>query len=327
MHNAESCGETKKKLEVFDERCYSLIKNSVYGIRNIVDATRNGGDLVIRTSASISVQYDNGFSPFQGKNWKQGFQWVKDAGLDAVEIILSDPDLLNGEEICRELERLDLGVSTISTGQAMGMEGISLCAGSAQIRREARERLLRDVDTAERLGKPNVTIGLIRGKGGLLPMEIEMSHLERELLTIADYAARKDIKLNLEPINRYECKLINSTEEGYRLLERLGWPENVGILYDTFHSNIEDPDMLQAIRQYGCRFSHVHIADSNRHLPGEGHIDFAGVRQTLLEIGYDGYVSLEVLNRPSAEHVAAQMKYAMNPFSCLHSDNRTTHKE
>lgn len=269
---------------------------------------------MIRTCASISVQYDNIFAPFPGAEWAKGFQWAKDSGLDGVEIILSDPELLDVSAIRAKLDELELTVGTISTGQAMGMENIYMCAGSSLIRREARERLFRDIDFSAEVGKPNVTIGLIRGKGGLLPEKIELEHMLREMDAVANYAAQKGVILNLEPINRYECKMINSTADGDRLLEMLGYPENVGILYDTFHSNIEDADMFGAIERFGSHISHVHVADSNRRLPGEGHIDFARVYETLKKIGYDGYISLEVLNNPSAVHIIEHMADAMKTF-------------
>lgn len=262
---------------------------------------------MLKTSASISVQFDNPFSPFPGQDWREGFAWVKASGFDAVEIILSAPLLLNTDEILAELEKNELPVSTISTGQAMGMEDIALCAMSESVRGQARKRLFDDIDFAVRVGRPNVTIGLIRGRGGTLASSLELDLLRRELLVIGEYALKNGIVLNLEPINRYECKCINSTEDGGSFLEHLGSPENVGILYDTFHSNIEDGDMFEAITRYGSRISHVHFADSNRRLPGEGHIDFPRVCQTLEQAGYHGYISLEVLNHPNSEHI---IKYA-----------------
>ena len=89
----------------------------------------------------------------------------------------------------------------------------------------------------------------------------------------------------------------------YELLEEMGNPTNIGILYDTFHSNIEDVNILETIKQACSKISHVHLADSNRQLPGEGHIDFPEIIKTLNKYGYNGYVSLEVLNRPDASHI------------------------
>lgn len=271
---------------------------------------------MLKTSASISVQFDNPFSPFAGADWKKGFAWVKASGFDAVEIILSAPQMLNTDEILAELEKHELPVSTISTGQAMGMEGIELCAMSEAVREHAHKRLVEDIDFAVRVGRANVTIGLIRGRGGKLSAALEMDLLRRELCSLGEYALKQGVKLNLEPINRYECKCINSTEDGYRFLAHMGLPENIGILYDTFHSNIEDADMFAAVTAYAPQISHVHFADSNRRLPGEGHIDFPRLCRTLEQANYQGYVSLEVLNHPNAEHIIQYAGEAVRRAVC-----------
>lgn len=258
---------------------------------------------MIRVSASISVQYDNPFSPFPGSAWREGLAWVKRCGFDAVELIVSDPTLLDVGAIRDALDAQELPVSTISTGQAMGMEGIAMCAPSRTVREAARRRLFEDIDFSAALGGANVTVGLIRGRGGELAPALERELLRHELRIVAEYAAERGVRINLEPINRYECKLLNATADGCAVLQEIGNPKNVGILYDTFHSNIEDADMFSAIADGAAVISHVHLADSNRRLPGEGHIDFPRVIRTLDAKGYDGYVSLEVLNNPSAAHV------------------------
>ena len=258
---------------------------------------------MIATSASISVQYDNVFSPFAGKDWRKGFEWAKAQGFDAVELILADPTLLDAKDIVTCSEKLGLQISTISTGQAMGMEGLSMCVPSRAVRDATYRRLCEDIDFSVRVGKPNVTIGLIRGRGTEFPAETAYPLLVSELRRIAEYADGAGVKLNLEPINRYEVALVNSTADGRKLLQDIGDRENVGILYDTFHSNIEDTDMLAAIRENAKQISHVHLADSNRRLPGEGHTDFTAILKTLRECGYNAYVSLEVLNRPDRKHI------------------------
>ncbi|WP_333676380.1 sugar phosphate isomerase/epimerase family protein [Muricomes intestini] len=257
----------------------------------------------MKTSASISVQFNNIFAPFPGKEYQQALKWVKESGFDAAELIISDPGLLDISSIQNGLAWYSLKVSTISTGQAAGMEGLAMTSMSEHIRALTRRRLEADVDFAVEFGRANVTVGLIRGKGGDSSPEIERELLIRELSAIGEYADKKGIVINLEPINRYEASLINSTESGWELLRDIGSPSNIGLLYDTFHSNIEDRDMQGTIHKVGESISHVHLADSNRRLPGEGHIDFRSITRTLQEIGYAGYVSLEVLNLPNAAHV------------------------
>lgn len=272
---------------------------------------------MLKTSASLSVQYDNPFAPFSGEDWRKGLAWVRASGFDAVELIVSDPKLLDLSSLQQALQSNGLPVSTISTGQAMSLEGIELCAASEAVRLQARRRLFEDIDFSAALGRPNVTIGLIRGRGGKLNEQMETDLLLRELCEVAAYARENGVTLNLEPINRYECKRVNSTEDGYRMLQLLGFPANVGILYDTFHSNIEDPGMLDAVNAYAAHISHVHLADSNRRLPGEGHIDFPGILRALEQNGYGGYVSLEVLNLPSAEHIIKQAGETVRRFVCI----------
>lgn len=257
----------------------------------------------MKTSTSLSVQFDNIFSPFAGDRWEEGLAWVKDSGFDAVEIILSDPDLLDRRALFRRLSQVDLPVSTISTGQAMGLEGLSLVSASREVRERTLERLRRDMDLAVELGGVNVTVGLIRGKGGEAPEAIEQMLLRDSLKRVAELATARNLTVNLEAINRYECRYLNSCEQTLEVLQDIGNPSCMGVLYDTFHSNIEDGDMCGAIERLGARISNVHLADSNRRLPGEGHIDFSAVFAALERIHYGGYLALEVLNCPSADHI------------------------
>lgn len=258
---------------------------------------------MIRCSASISIQEDSIFSPFSVKDWRSGFKWVSDSGFEAVEIILSNPNLVSADEILAEANNLGISISTISTGQANRLEGLEMVSPSEVTRELTLRRLMDFVDFSTTLGNPNVTLGLIRGVCGKQDQQIEYDLLRRELEKISNYAYKKNIKLNLEPINRYETALINSTLDGAKLLDDIGRPENVGILYDTFHSNIEDPNMISTIISFGQYFSHVHIADSNRCLPGDGHIDFKSLVSALIRTEFTGYASLEVISLPDRSQI------------------------
>jgi sugar phosphate isomerase/epimerase len=109
--------------------------------------------------------------------------------------------------------------------------------------------------------------------------------------------------LALEPINRYETMLIKTTAQGLYLLERVV-ADNFGLLLDTFHMNIEEPDIQASIRRCGPHIFHFHVADSNRWYPGAGHLDFRAILKTLFATGYPGWVSGEFLPKPDAETAA-----------------------
>jgi sugar phosphate isomerase/epimerase len=135
-----------------------------------------------------------------------------------------------------------------------------------------------------------------------------MAWLVEALQECSRAAAEQNVRLALEPINRYETSLINSTGQGLELIERVG-AENFGLLLDTFHMNIEEPRIEASIRRCGERIFHFHVADSNRWHPGGGHLNFGSILGALGETGYTGWVSGEFLPVPDAS-VAAERSIA-----------------
>ena len=86
-------------------------------------------------------------------------------------------------------------------------------------------------------------------------------------------------------------------------IEEVGSPA-LGIHLDTFHMNIEEISIEDAIRKHAKRLLHMHLADSNRWVPGMGHLNFQSILSALREIGYPGYLSLECLPMPDAQKAA-----------------------
>jgi sugar phosphate isomerase/epimerase len=79
---------------------------------------------------------------------------------------------------------------------------------------------------------------------------------------------------------------------------------NLGLLFDTFHANIEEPSIAESLLASGGRLFHVHVADSNRWYPGAGHLDFGQILDILSRSSYDGFVSGEFMPRPDADTAA-----------------------
>lgn len=111
---------------------------------------------------------------------------------------------------------------------------------------------------------------------------------------IALYAAKKNIRIALEPLNRFETYLITNTSQALQLIEEVSLP-NLGIAFDTFHLNIEEPDMIAALRKCGGKLFDFHLGDNNRASPGDGSLDWPRIIQTLGEIGYDGALAHEAM--------------------------------
>ena len=226
-------------------------------------------------------------------------------GYDGVELAIRDPRLIDADDLLRVVTAHGLTVPAIGTGQAWGEEGLSFTDPDPAVRTAAIERTLAHIPFAARAGAV-IIIGLLRGivKPGVSQAQA-MDWLVGALRDCCAEARPHGVRLALEPINRYETTLINNIGQGLDLIERVG-AENLGLLPDTFHMNIEEPHIEDSIRACGDRLFHFHVADSNRWYPGAGHLDFASILRALYETGYRGYLSGEFLPLPDAEIAARQ---------------------
>jgi sugar phosphate isomerase/epimerase len=116
---------------------------------------------------------------------------------------------------------------------------------------------------------------------------------------VGEYAASLGVDISLECWNRYGTYMLNRLEQGVRMWRETGL-ENGGVMADTYHMNIEERSLPEAIRQTGELLNHVHLSDSNRLAPGWGHIDFGEILRTLREIGYRGYLAFELILPPGS---------------------------
>jgi sugar phosphate isomerase/epimerase len=235
------------------------------------------------------------------EDWAKNIGKLKYMGYDGIELAVRDPKLLDTLLLKSLLQQHGLLVPAIGTGQAFGEDGLSLVHADPAIRRLAIERVKSHVRLAADLGALTI-IGLVRGKRG---SAIATDQAEQWLIEgLRECAAEAPAaKLGVEPINRYETDLINTVNSALNLVEKIKL-ENVGLLLDTFHMNIEEPSILESVISSKDRLFHVHVADSNRWFPGAGHIDFKAIVDVLEQIGYSGFLSAEILPLPDPDSAA-----------------------
>ena len=119
-----------------------------------------------------------------------------------------------------------------------------------------------------------------------------VNRLVEGLKPLADYAGERDIRLAVEPLNRFETSFLNTAAQTMEVVDRVDSPA-VGVLLDTFHMNIEEKDQAAAIRRVGDKLVHFHACGNYRGAPGADHIAWEAITAALGETGYDGAVVIE----------------------------------
>jgi D-psicose/D-tagatose/L-ribulose 3-epimerase len=121
---------------------------------------------------------------------------------------------------------------------------------------------------------------------------------------IGDHAARKNVRIAVEALNRFECYFLNTMAQLADYLDEVDHPQITG-MYDTFHANIEEADPIAAIKHIGRHLGHVHISENDRGTPGKGHIYWPATYRALKRAKYDGWLTIEAFGRALPELAAA----------------------
>lgn len=235
---------------------------------------------------------------------EQTAQRLAEAGYDGIELS-GEPDDLKAPDVRRVVEPLGLAVTSIC---GIYTPERDLSHSDSSIRRKAVDYVRRCANLGAELGA-KVVIVVPTAVGRTQPGSDEQSEFGWAAESIA--AAAEGIpaggpKLVLEALNRYETYLVNSLDRADELRRAIGHPR-VSLMADLFHMNIEEEDVVGAVRSHARHIAHVHLADSNRREPGRGHTDFAGVIAELDAAGYSGALTMEFLPPTANPYLAASL--------------------
>jgi len=175
-------------------------------------------------------------------------------------------------------------------------DGLSFSHLDAAVRTQTVERVLGHVRFAAEIGSA-VTIGSLSGRLGDCDVWERLGRRAAALESLGQLckqARNAGVTVLLEPLNRYEGDYINRLADVVKIAEDIG-ADNLKLLADTFHMNIEEPDVCQSLRTAGPWIGHVHLADTNREAPGHGHLNVVSVLEALDSIAYEGFLSFEIL--------------------------------
>ncbi len=216
---------------------------------------------------------------------------IQRAGFDGVEIARLDFDEFPSALIGRAVKEagLECTVCSALTG------GLSLIAEDAGARAKTVDFLRRAIEATSTLGA-SVLAGPFCAPVGYLPgrrrTEEEWKRAADGLRELGPALDAANVMLAVEPLNRFETFFLNTAADGRTLCEQIGHPR-IGMLFDTFHANIEEKSMRSALAACGPQLRHVHSCENDRGAPGSGHVAWKEVFAGLRELGYDEWLVIE----------------------------------
>ena len=218
---------------------------------------------------------------------------IKSMGFDIIEIAVEDASLID-VPLLRQTAQ-DEGLSITICGAFGPTRDIS--SDDADIRRNGVAYIAECLRVTEALGSSIFAGPVYSAVGKTRLVSPEQKARERDwcvenLRELGTVASNAGVTICIEPLNRFETDMINLDDQAIALIEDVGHPA-YKILFDTFHANIEEKSIPDAIRRAGDRLGHFHACENDRGAPGSGHIDWIGVRDALRDIGYDGPVVIE----------------------------------
>jgi len=244
---------------------------------------------------------------------EESIKKAAELGYDGVELALRDKYQVDLSKVKRLIKEFGLEIPVISSGQVFSDSKFWLTARDKDIRYKACEALKDLIDAASEFGAM-VNMGRVRGfiEAGEAAEET-VERFAGVMEGISAYACSAGVTLILEPVNRYEINFINNLDEGVELIKKLKL-KDLKLMPDLFHMNIEDVSIEGNLKKYIDYIGYIHFADSNRLAPGWGHLDFKSIVDTLYKVGYNGWISVEILPKPDPDSSASQAIHFLRKF-------------
>ncbi|MDD3140090.1 MAG: sugar phosphate isomerase/epimerase [Lachnospiraceae bacterium] len=219
---------------------------------------------------------------------------AKELGAEAIDFSINDPFQFPVKRAAELVKEYGL-IPVTSTAMSLEYNPIS---DDKVVRKNAMEFMKRLITITVELGG-TITGGVNYTASGYLTgkprtrdeLERSMEYMHK----MAEYAKQYNITIAIEAIKRFESHIINTAEQALEYVNELNEP-NVKVHLDTFHMNIEERNILEAIEKCGDKLAYLHFVDSNRGAPGMGHIPWIDIYKTLYKIHYNGIASIETFN-------------------------------
>ncbi|MEL6895287.1 MAG: sugar phosphate isomerase/epimerase [Planctomycetota bacterium] len=229
-------------------------------------------------------------------------QQLKDMGYDGVELPMFNLDL-DYAALGRHLD--DLGLAR--TAVTIRGEEDNPISPEASVRAKAVELNKKTLDCCAAAGVETIVgpyhsaLGVFSGAG---PTEDEWKWGVDVMHQTAEYAGEVGVQLGVECLNRFECYFLNTHADSARFVREVDHPA-CGMMYDTFHSNIEEKDVAAAVAAGGDKLLHIHISENDRSTPGAGNVRWDENFDAIVKSGFDSWLVIEAFGLALPEIAAA----------------------
>ena len=223
------------------------------------------------------------------------FERLKKTGFDLVEIPIFDPNVKKLSALAKKLDGLGLERSAVT---CLNTDN-NLIGTNPKQRAAGVKHLKAVIDCCQAMGVKKLVgplyaaLGVFSGKG---PTKQELKWSAEGLREAGDYAKKAGVTLVLEFLNRFEIYLLNCAADAAKLVREINHP-NVKMMYDTFHANIEEKNIAQALEICKDVMVHVHISENDRSTPGKGGVNWVESFKGLKKIKYSGMLVIEAFGQ------------------------------
>jgi len=228
---------------------------------------------------------------------------IKRRGFDGIEVPIFSLADFCAEEIRRGAEQNGLECTSCSVIP----RGLHMGSDDASVRRKTIAHVEDCVKLAADAGA-KILAGPLYSPVGYLPGRRRTADEWKWTLDsyqpLGPVLERYGVTIAIEPLNRFETYLLNTAADAAALCDQINHP-NVGILFDTFHANIEEKSIGEAYRTVGRHLKHVHTCENDRGIPGSGHVEWSEVFAALHDLSYDGWLTIESFGFAMGEISAA----------------------
>lgn len=221
------------------------------------------------------------------------FEKAKEMGFDLFELCIEDPQTIHCDRILPRIKAA--GIEALVCGSFGPRRDI--ISEDKEIQKEGIAYIKQCVDIAHQL-ECSLVSGPMYSATGKISMqgegkrEILLELAAKNLQECAEYAEHNGVRLAIEPLNRFETDFMNTVDQAMEFLSRVDY-NNVGLLLDTFHMNIEEEDMAAALQTAGSKVFNFHACSNTRGTPGKDHINWHALKTALQEIHYKGPIVIE----------------------------------